>query len=192
VKLRGVRLELEELSSVTQHAAKGALAHCAVIVKGEDDRSEQHHLIAFVVVHTSFPGNVHDLCDTLFDTIPLPAYAKPVMITPEMSVSSFLPQLDTLQPHGYASSKWASEVFLEKASTRYGAPVTVYRPTSLSLTSGDGDGYEGSRIGKSAPPTFGGNVLGSVLALSRAMRAVPRTTGWKGYIDLVWRTLRDG
>jgi hypothetical protein len=82
VKRRGVRLELEELSSVTQHAAKGALAHCAVIVKGEDDRSEQHHLIAFVVVHTSFPGNVHDLCDTLFDTIPLLAYAKPVMITP--------------------------------------------------------------------------------------------------------------
>jgi hypothetical protein len=31
-----------------------------------------------------------------------------------MSVSSFLPQLDTLQPHGYTSSKWASEVFLER------------------------------------------------------------------------------
>ncbi|GKZ24594.1 putative Hybrid PKS-NRPS biosynthetic cluster [Aspergillus brasiliensis] len=96
----------------------------------------------------------------------------------ESSVASYLPPTDgSPSGHtvGYAASKWASEVFLEKASARYiDVPVRVYRPTAI--TGVDGMAMSG---------TTGGGVIETVLELSRRMRTIPETGSWRGYIDLI-------
>jgi len=33
--------------------------------------------------------------------------------------------------NGYAATKWASEVFLEKANQQFGLPVTIHRPSGI-------------------------------------------------------------
>ncbi|GCB20628.1 nonribosomal peptide synthetase 14 [Aspergillus awamori] len=96
---------------------------------------------------------------------------------PEASVASYPPPTDgSASGHtvGYAASKWASEVFLEKASARYtDVPVRVYRPTAIT---GEGD---------MAISATSGGVIESVLDLSREMRATPETGSWRGYINLI-------
>ncbi|QKX54444.1 uncharacterized protein TRUGW13939_01530 [Talaromyces rugulosus] len=89
---------------------------------------------------------------------------------PEISVSPFAPPADTLPSHitGYTASKWASEVFLEKVSVRYGIPVYIYRPTSIIC-----------------PGMLANNVVGAVFETSRRMKVVPSTGGWTGYMDLI-------
>ncbi|GKZ30068.1 putative Hybrid PKS-NRPS biosynthetic cluster [Aspergillus brasiliensis] len=97
---------------------------------------------------------------------------------PESSVASYPPPVDgSPSGHtvGYAASKWASEVFLEKASANYiDVPVRVYRPTAI--TGADGMAMSG---------TTGGGVIETVLELSRRMRSIPETGSWRGYIDLI-------
>ncbi|KAI3061119.1 hypothetical protein CBS147353_10053 [Aspergillus niger] len=96
---------------------------------------------------------------------------------PEASVASYPPPTDgSASGHtvGYAASKWASEVFLGKASARYtDVPVRVYRPTAIT---GEGD---------MAISATSGGVIESVLDLSREMGATPETGSWRGYIDLI-------
>ncbi|BCS04777.1 putative hybrid PKS-NRPS biosynthetic cluster [Aspergillus luchuensis] len=95
----------------------------------------------------------------------------------ESSVASYPPPMDgSPSGHtvGYTASKWASEVFLEKASTVYtDVPVCIYRPTAIT---GEGD---------MAMAATSGGVIESVLDLSRRMRAIPETWSWRGYIDLI-------
>lgn len=73
---------------------------------------------------------------------------------------------------GYAASKWASEVLLEKASRATGLPVTVHRPTNV--TGG-------------IPPAS--DVVQSLLRYSRKVGAVPVSDIWdtagSGHLDFV-------
>jgi len=68
---------------------------------------------------------------------------------------------------GYAASKWASEVFLEKASRQLGLPVFIHRPSAI--------------MGAEA----GDDVLSSVLEYGSLIKALPDSSRWTGYVDLV-------
>ncbi|GLA04538.1 nonribosomal peptide synthase [Aspergillus niger] len=79
IKLRGMRLELEEISSVLVQASQGVLREAAVLAKGQPEP----YLVAFVVFSTTSdsPVNVDSFLDSLRSGLPLPAYAKPTVIT---------------------------------------------------------------------------------------------------------------
>lgn len=68
---------------------------------------------------------------------------------------------------GYAASKWASEVFLEKASRQLGLPVFIHRPSAI--------------MGAEA----GDDVLSNVLEYGSLIKALPDSSRWTGYVDLV-------
>ncbi|KAF7169928.1 hypothetical protein CNMCM5623_002479 [Aspergillus felis] len=82
----------------------------------------------------------------------------------QSSVSGFVPSLDD----GYVASKWASERYLEKVSHQCGLPIWIHRPSSIT-----GDG---------APET---DMMANLLRYSRALRAIPQTEGWTGWLDFV-------
>ncbi|KAI9040422.1 polyketide synthase [Aspergillus affinis] len=91
-------------------------------------------------------------------------------VFPEESLSGFPPASDAASAltEGYSASKWASEVFLEKANAKFGTPVHIHRPSSIT-----------------SPEMPTTNVIGTILTLSRAMKAVPSTDLWEGYFDLI-------
>lgn len=67
---------------------------------------------------------------------------------------------------GYAASKWASEVLLEKAACALGLPVTVHRPTNITSSGGSNDDVPAS------------DVVQSLLRYSRTIGAVPLSDVW--------------
>lgn len=84
----------------------------------------------------------------------------------EVSMAAYPPPVDGSD--GYVASKWASERYLEKVNEHLGLPVWIYRPSSI--------------IGEDAPSM---DVMHNTLKYSRAMKAVPDLTGWKGYFDFI-------
>ncbi|GAW25367.1 putative acyl transferase acyl hydrolase lysophospholipase [Rosellinia necatrix] len=84
------------------------------------------------------------------------------------SVAAFPPVIGQLNGFGYKSSKWASERFLERVSEKFGLPVVVHRPTSIT-----GEGASGT------------DLLGNVMRFARVAKAVPDARGWSGYLDFV-------
>ncbi|KAJ5656202.1 hypothetical protein N7507_008152 [Penicillium longicatenatum] len=68
---------------------------------------------------------------------------------------------------GYAASKWASEVFLEKATRELGLPVFIHRPSAI--------------MGDEA----GDDILSNVLEYGSQTKALPDSSRWTGYVDLV-------
>ena len=91
-------------------------------------------------------------------------------VFPEQSLSDFPPASGAASAltEGYSASKWASEVFLEKANAKFDIPVHIHRPSSIT-----------------SPEMPTTNVIGTIFSLSRAMKAVPDTDPWKGYFDLI-------
>ncbi|RDL33251.1 putative hybrid nrps pks [Venustampulla echinocandica] len=69
---------------------------------------------------------------------------------------------------GYLATKWASERYLEKISDRCELPIWIHRPSSIT-----GDGA--SEV----------DLMTNLLHYSRTIKAVPDTSLWRGYIDLV-------
>lgn len=92
---------------------------------------------------------------------------------PEASAAAYSPPTDGSD--GYTSSKWASEIYLEKASQQLGLPVWIHRPSSI--------------MGDDPAPT---DMMANMLKFSLMMRAVPlmRGKGEKmgaesGFLDLI-------
>ncbi|KAI3396960.1 hypothetical protein diail_11360 [Diaporthe ilicicola] len=81
------------------------------------------------------------------------------------SLAAFTP--DTSFASGYAASKWASEVFLEKASRQLGLLVFIHRPSSI--------------MGDEA----GDDIMSNVLEYGSIIKALPDSSRWTGYVDLV-------
>jgi hybrid polyketide synthase / nonribosomal peptide synthetase ACE1 len=84
----------------------------------------------------------------------------------ETSSAAYHPPADGSD--GYTASKWASEVTLEKAAVRLGVSVWIHRPSTIT--------------GDEAPEL---DIMHNLLKFSRAMRAVPNTGAWEGYLDLI-------
>lgn len=84
------------------------------------------------------------------------------------SVAAFPPVSGRLNGFGYKSTKWASEIFLERVNKALGLPVVVHRPTSI--------------MGEGAPET---DLMGSVMKFAQKAKAVPDAGSWRGYLDFV-------
>jgi thioester reductase-like protein len=85
---------------------------------------------------------------------------------PEVSVRDFTPPQDS---DGYPTSKWASEVFLEKVSLDRGLPTWIHRPTSI--------------VGEDAPTM---DMMKTLLQFSRLLQAVPKMKdSFHGAFDFV-------
>ncbi|KAL2159579.1 hypothetical protein VTH06DRAFT_2148 [Thermothelomyces fergusii] len=83
----------------------------------------------------------------------------------EESLGAFPP---ASSPEGYVLSKWASELYLERASAVTGLPVTIHRPTAI--------------VGENAPQL---DVMSNILHYSRRMAAVPSMTALEGSFQFV-------
>lgn len=84
------------------------------------------------------------------------------------SVSAFPPVSGAVNGFGYKSSKWASEVFLERVSDKFNLPVVIHRPTGIS--------------GEGANET---DLMANVLGFAKKIGAVPDSVSWRGFLDMV-------
>ncbi|KAF2138629.1 uncharacterized protein K452DRAFT_234185 [Aplosporella prunicola CBS 121167] len=84
----------------------------------------------------------------------------------EVSVKDFAPPQDYAD--GYGTSKWVSEVLLEKANAELGIPVCIHRPSNVT--------------GAEVPED---DIMHNLMSYSRQMRTVPRSERWKGVLDFV-------
>ena len=84
----------------------------------------------------------------------------------ETSLRCFPPAADG--EAGYLTSKWVSEVYLEKCNEIYGLPVTIHRISSI--------------VGPGAPEM---DITNNVLKFSRKMLSLPDLSSCKGYVDLI-------
>jgi len=83
----------------------------------------------------------------------------------EISAAEFFPPTDGSD--GYTASKWASEVYLEKASKAYCQRVWIHRPSSI--------------MGEDPQPT---DMMANILKFSLIIRAVPLLQGTDRKVDL--------
>ncbi|KZF23885.1 putative equisetin synthetase [Xylona heveae TC161] len=80
VKVRGFRIEVQEVEVVLLETAKGALSHAVVTLRGE---GEQKFLAAHVVFAPDFPHHRRqEMVQHLESRLPLPAYMQPAVIVP--------------------------------------------------------------------------------------------------------------
>ncbi|KAH9885301.1 hypothetical protein F4778DRAFT_799035 [Xylariomycetidae sp. FL2044] len=83
----------------------------------------------------------------------------------EESIGSFPP---ASSPEGYVLTKWASELYLERASAATGLPITIHRPTAI--------------VGENAPHL---DVMSNILHFSRQMATVPSMSALEGSFQFV-------
>ncbi|KAH8669587.1 polyketide synthase [Tricladium varicosporioides] len=97
---------------------------------------------------------------------------------PEVSIAAYPPSSypatdvhalgENLPFEGYISSKWASEVILERTNLVNHTPIRIYRPSAI--------------IGLGAPKL---DLLANILEFSKQLRAVPSLSNWTGVFDLI-------
>lgn len=92
--------------------------------------------------------------------------AGPGATASEKSMSAFKPPTDGSS--GYIASKWASEVYIEKAVAAYELPLHVHRVMPTEPTS-------------EASP----KLLERFLSVADSMKVVPEWQGWSGSFDIV-------
>ncbi|TRX93533.1 hypothetical protein FHL15_005505 [Xylaria flabelliformis] len=77
VKLRGMRIQLDDISNAIMNAGKGTVTEAAALVQGAD---ENQILVAYVVLEkTSQSGNDQVYLRELIQGLPLPAYMRPAV-----------------------------------------------------------------------------------------------------------------
>ena len=83
----------------------------------------------------------------------------------EISVSKWAPGPDA---DGYTAAKWVAERHLEKMNERFGLPVVIHRPSSIT---GEGSG----RL----------DLMSNMFKYVELLEAVPQGAAWKGYFDFI-------
>lgn len=86
----------------------------------------------------------------------------------ENSVAAFPPPTDGSK--GYVASKWASEVYLEKAARALDIPVSIHRSVPAAAGSSS---------------TTPAHILADFVRFSKQMKALPSSHGWTGDFDLM-------
>lgn len=84
----------------------------------------------------------------------------------EVSVEQYRPPRDG--SNGYIASKWASERYLEQISDKFGMPIVIHRPSSIT-----GDGASDL------------DVMSNLLKYSRLMKAIPKSEYMHGTFDFI-------
>ncbi|KAM7200662.1 acyl transferase/acyl hydrolase/lysophospholipase [Naviculisporaceae sp. PSN 640] len=116
----------------------------------------------------------------------------------EVSLKRFPPtsqQLESGQITGYIATKWASEVFLERISERYGLPVVVHRPSYITAprTSSSSATSPVTTVTVAASNSNADHARGEVsldltenmINFARKTRTVPDLSHWTGYFDSI-------
>ncbi|KAL8704420.1 MAG: hypothetical protein Q9201_002411 [Fulgogasparrea decipioides] len=83
----------------------------------------------------------------------------------EVSVSKWAPGSEA---DGYTATKWVAERHLEKVNERYGLPVVIHRPSSIT---GEGTGEW--------------DLMSNMFKYVELLEAVPQGPAWKGYFDFI-------
>lgn len=83
----------------------------------------------------------------------------------EQSLAAYPP---TPAVDGYLTAKWVSERHLELVAERYGLPITIHRPSSIT-------GNDNSDL----------DLMGNLFRFVERVGAVPESPAWKGYFDLI-------
>lgn len=79
IKLRGIRIELDDISGFILKSSDGVLANAAVVAKGEDDQS----LVAYVMfVPDKVPNDPSSYLRQLLTSLPMPVYVRPAVAMP--------------------------------------------------------------------------------------------------------------
>ncbi|KAJ5543624.1 hypothetical protein N7461_009627 [Penicillium sp. DV-2018c] len=84
----------------------------------------------------------------------------------EMSIAPYPPPSPPTD--GYIAAKWVSEVYLERINHKFGLPVWIHRPSSIT--------------GTHAPEL---DLMGNVIRYTKETRKVPDSTSWAGVFDLI-------
>ncbi|KAF8846563.1 hypothetical protein BDZ45DRAFT_755927 [Acephala macrosclerotiorum] len=151
VKLRGVRIELDDISNTILRISKGVLFDAAVVLRGDTEQ----YLVAFAVFATGRePQKPESYLRSLLSTLPLPSYMKPASINP-------LVQLP-ITASGKLDRKSLNEItVIEAEEVSSDAPLSeteqCLRDIWTDLLSGTGTSV---KIGKNSDFfTLGGNSL---------------------------------
>ncbi|KAH8422536.1 uncharacterized protein LDX57_000290 [Aspergillus melleus] len=78
IKLRGIRIELDEIASAIVTASKGVLRQAAVVLRGTDNK----YLLAFVVFVESWRESRERYLATLLESLPFAPSMKPAQLIP--------------------------------------------------------------------------------------------------------------
>ena len=78
VKLRGIRIEMEDIESTILRAANGAISHVAVTLGGDPAILVAHAVLTSVVK----ADDRRDFLEELASNLPLPQYMRPAAIIP--------------------------------------------------------------------------------------------------------------
>ncbi|KAJ6095419.1 Acyl transferase/acyl hydrolase/lysophospholipase [Penicillium sp. IBT 16267x] len=84
----------------------------------------------------------------------------------ESSLALYSPP--TTPNDGYMAAKWVCEVYLERASKRFGLPVWIHRPSSVS--------------GADAPEL---DLMSNIMRYCQETKKIPDTKSWPGGFDLI-------
>ncbi|KAJ5142438.1 Acyl transferase/acyl hydrolase/lysophospholipase [Penicillium bovifimosum] len=84
----------------------------------------------------------------------------------EVSIASYPPPSSPTD--GYIAAKWVSEVYLERVSHKFGLPVWIHRPSSIT--------------GADAPDL---DLMGNVIRYTKETLKVLDPTSWSGVFDLI-------
>ncbi|KAJ5485543.1 Polyketide synthase-nonribosomal peptide synthetase [Penicillium diatomitis] len=84
----------------------------------------------------------------------------------ECSVAAFPPP--SIPNDGYATAKWVSEVYLEKANAAHRLPVWIHRPSSV--------------MGSDVPEL---DLMSNVLQYCRSTKKLPASEAWSGVFDFI-------
>lgn len=83
----------------------------------------------------------------------------------EISVSKWAPGPDA---SGYTAAKWVAERHLEKMNEKFGLPVVIHRPSSIT-------GEGGGKL----------DLMSNMFKYVELLEAVPQGAAWKGYFDFI-------
>lgn len=84
----------------------------------------------------------------------------------EESLASYPPP--AVPQDGYTAAKWVSEVYLERFNQRFGLPVWIHRPSSVS--------------GPDAPEL---DLMSNVMRYCQETQKIPDSSAWSGVFDLI-------
>ncbi|KAJ5094616.1 hypothetical protein N7456_010477 [Penicillium angulare] len=84
----------------------------------------------------------------------------------ETSLASYPPP--TIPNDGYMAAKWVCEVYLERASQRFGIPVWIHRPSSVQ--------------GNDAPEL---DLISNIMKYCQKTKTIPDPKAWPGGFDMV-------
>lgn len=121
VKIRGIRIELEEIDNAILEAAQGALSRAIVCLHGE----ENQFLTAHVVMHSDFNGDVPIFLKQLREGLPLPQYMCPSTMIPVNELP--------LNVHGKVDRKAVAKLPLPKAQKANGISASALTPIESRL-----------------------------------------------------------